>query len=190
MKRWGFDHFSLFAPFYDRLFAFRHPARLREFLALPTGGRLLDAGGGTGRVAQALRGLAGPIVVIDLSAAMLRQAARKNGLVSARACAEQLPFPDASFERILVVDAFHHLGNQRQAAAELWRVLATGGRLVIEEPNVETIPIKLVALAERLALMGSRFYAPREIKRMFEALGARAEVHTSHPVNAWIVVEK
>jgi len=190
MRRWGFDHFALFAPFYDRLFAFRHPARLREFLALPARGRLLDAGGGTGRVAQALHGLAGQIVVIDLSAAMLRQAARKEGLASARAQAEQLPFPDASFERILLVDAFHHLGDQRQAAAELWRVLATGGRLVIEEPNVETIPIKLVALAERLALMRSRFYAPRDIRCMFEALGARAEVHTSHPVNVWVVVEK
>jgi ubiquinone/menaquinone biosynthesis C-methylase UbiE len=190
MRRWGFDHFALFAPFYDRLFAFRHPARLQEFLALPARGRLLDAGGGTGRVAQTMRGLAGPIVVIDLSAAMLRQAAHKEGLACARAHAEQLPFPDASFERILVVDAFHHLRDQRQAAAELWRVLAAGGRLIIEEPNVETIPIKLVALAERLALMRSHFYTPGDIQHMFEALGARAVVHTGHPANAWIVMEK
>jgi hypothetical protein len=47
-----------------------------------------------------------------------------------------------------------------------------------------------VALAERLALMRSRFYAPREIRRMFEALGAHAVIHTDHPVNAWVVVEK
>jgi demethylmenaquinone methyltransferase/2-methoxy-6-polyprenyl-1,4-benzoquinol methylase len=190
MRPWGFDHFSLFAPFYDRLFAFRHPARLRELLALPTGGRLLDAGGGTGRVAQTLRGLAGQIVVIDRSAAMLRRAVRKEGLASACAHAEQLPFPDASFERILVVDAFHHLCDQRQAAAELWRVLATGGRLIIEEPNIETMLIKLVALGERLALMRSRFYTPHDIRDMFQALGARTEVHANHPVNVWIVMEK
>jgi demethylmenaquinone methyltransferase/2-methoxy-6-polyprenyl-1,4-benzoquinol methylase len=124
----AFDHFSLFAPFYDRVFDFLDPTRLRELLELPTAGRLLDAGGGTGRVAQALRGLAGQIVVTDLSAAMLRRAADKDGLYPVRAHAERLPFPDASFDRILVVDAFHHFCDQAEAAADLWRVLVPGGR--------------------------------------------------------------
>jgi hypothetical protein len=38
--------------------------------------------------------------------------------------------------------------------------------------------------------MGSHFYSPREIKDMFEALGARVEMHLDQVVNAWIVVEK
>jgi demethylmenaquinone methyltransferase/2-methoxy-6-polyprenyl-1,4-benzoquinol methylase len=120
---------------------------------------------------------------------MLREAAQKNGLTPLQAHAELLPFPKASFERILVVDAFHHFCGQRQAAVELWRVLTPGGRLVIEEPNIETWPVKLIALAEWLALMGSHFYAPGEIRNMFEALGARVEVHVDQ-VNAWVVVQK
>jgi demethylmenaquinone methyltransferase/2-methoxy-6-polyprenyl-1,4-benzoquinol methylase len=184
-----FDHFSLLAPIYDRIFTHHEPERLPSLLALPTEGRLLDAGGGTGRVSASLRGLAGQIVVTDVSNGMLHEATQKNGLAPLQAHAELLPFPEASFERILVVDAFHHFCDQRQAAVELWRVLAPGGRLVIEEPNIETWPVKLIALAEWLALMGSHFYSPGEIKDMFEALSARVEVHVDQ-VNAWVVVEK
>lgn len=185
-----FDHFSLLAPFYDRIFTHHEPERLPSLLALPIERRLLDAGGGTGRVAESLRGLARQIVVTDVSSGMLREAAQKDGLAPLQAHAELLPFPEASFERILIVDAFHHFCDQREAAAELWRVLAPGGRLVIEEPNIETWPVKLIALAEWLALMGSHFYSPGEIKDMFEALGARVEVHLDQVVNAWVVVQK
>jgi ubiquinone/menaquinone biosynthesis C-methylase UbiE len=185
-----FDHFSLLAPFYDRIFTHHEPERLSSLLALPTEGRLLDAGGGTGRVAESLAGLAGQIVVTDVSSGMLREAAQKDGLAPLQAHAELLPFPEASFERILVVDAFHHFCDQREAAVELWRVLTPGGRLVIEEPNIETWPVKLIALAEWLALMGSHFYSPGEIKDMFEALSARVEVHLDQVVSAWVVVEK
>jgi ubiquinone/menaquinone biosynthesis C-methylase UbiE len=183
-------HFSLVAPFYDRIFGFLDPTPLQKHLKLPVEGRLLDAGGGTGRVSQTLRGLVRQVVVTDLSAGMLRQAAGKDGLTPVQAHAERLPFPNASFDRILVVDAFHHFCNQEEAAADLWRVLVPGGRLVIEEPNVETWPVKFVALGERLMLMRSRFYAPGDVQRLFEALGGQATVHADHPFNAWIVVQK
>ncbi|OQY37129.1 MAG: hypothetical protein B6243_01300, partial [Anaerolineaceae bacterium 4572_5.2] len=67
---------------------------------------------------------------------------------------ERFPFPDNSFDRALVVDALHHFHNQEQAIAELVRVLKKGGRLVIEEPDIHRFAIKLVALAEKAALMG------------------------------------
>jgi len=184
-----FDHFALFAPFYDRLFTTLNLDRLRELLALPVG-RLLDVGGGTGRVSGALTGLAGEIVVTDLSAAMLRQARGKDGLRPVRAHAERLPFPDGSFDRVLVVDALHHFCDQEWAAGELLRVLTPGGRLVVEEPNIEHWPVKLIALGERLALMGSRFYWPETMRRIFETRGGRVTMYTDDAINAWVVVDK
>ena len=47
-------HFSLVSRYYDRLFPFLNAERLRELLQLPAAGRVLDLGGGTGQVAQAL----------------------------------------------------------------------------------------------------------------------------------------
>jgi ubiquinone/menaquinone biosynthesis C-methylase UbiE len=184
------DHFSLVAPFYERAMGFMDPAPLCEHLKLPIAGRLLDAGGGTGRVAQALRGLAGTIVVTDVSTGMLRQAAAKPGVCAVLARVECLPFADASFEHIIIVDAFHHFANQQQAVAELWRVLAPGGRLVIEEPNIERLSIKLIALGERLLLMRSTFYSPRAMSQMFESVGAQVHYESDHLFNAWVVADK
>ncbi|MBN1219568.1 MAG: methyltransferase domain-containing protein [Anaerolineae bacterium] len=186
----GFDHFSLLAPFYDRVFRGKDLTQLKSLLGLPTDGRLLDAGGGTGRVAHNLHGLASQIVVTDVSNGMLSEAIQKDGLTPLQAHAELFPFADASFTRILVVDAFHHFCNQREAAVELWRVLAPGGRLVIEEPNIDTWPVKLIALAEKLALMRSHFYAPRQIKAMFEPYNAHIEIHTDQQYTVWVVVQK
>ncbi len=130
------------------------------------------------------------IVVIDPSMAMLSAARAKNGLYLANAHAERIPFLDASFDRVLVVDAFHHFRNQAQAADELLRVLAPGGRLVIEEPNIGRWTVKLIALGERLAWMGSHFFYPETMRRMFEMRGGQVTVSTDDAINAWVVVEK
>jgi len=182
------DHFSFLAPIYDRFFASPQPDRLRSFLNLPAAGWALDVGGGTGRVAQALCGLADEVVVADESAAMLQQA-RLKGLPAVRGQAESLPFADGAFARILVVDAFHHLLDQQQAAIELLRVLAPSGRLVIEEPNVERASVRLLALAEKLALMRSHFHSPSAVQQIFEAAGGSVRL-ARQGISFWAVVER
>lgn len=181
-----FDHFSWVAPFYDRLFAL-DAGPLRDRLKLPGAGWVLDLGGGTGRVAQALRGESDEIVVLDESVGMLRQAQRK-GLPVVCGQAERLPFVGGAFARILMVDAFHHLRDQRRAAAELLRVLAPGGWLVMEEPNVERIPVWLIALGEKLALMRSHFRSPQAVQAIFEAAGGRVRLERKG-ARFWAVVE-
>ena len=183
------DHFSLIAPFYDRIFGRLDVTRLRELLALPAG-RLLDVGGGTGRVAATLAGEFEHVVLADPSQAMLSGARAKVGLKPARAHAERLPFADGSFDRVLVVDAFHHFAHQEQAAAEMLRVLAPGGRLVVEEMNYERLPVKLVALGEKALLMGSRFHGPDGLRRLFEGRGATVTVRADSEINVWVMVEK
>jgi demethylmenaquinone methyltransferase/2-methoxy-6-polyprenyl-1,4-benzoquinol methylase len=185
----GLDHFSLLAPFYDRVFAEFDPVRLRGLLALPAA-RLLDVGGGTGRIAKMLGGDAGLVVVTDASRAMLGEARGKPGLLTAQAHAERLPYPDGCFDRVLVVDAFHHFRDHPVAARELLRVVAPGGRLVVEEMNLERWQVKLIALGERLLLMGSRFYHPEELRRLFAADGARVTAHVDEGISMWIVAEK
>src|SRR3970040_1698460 len=128
--------------------------------ALPVSGALLDAGGGTGRVAQFMSGKANPIVVADLSCKMLSEARQKDGLRPVCSHTEKLPFPDETFARIIMVDALHHVCDQRGTVGELWRTLQPGGRLVIEEPDLRLFGVKLLAIAEKLALMRSHFLSP------------------------------
>ncbi len=185
-----FDHFDILAPVYERVIGPPDPARLKRLLRLPTDGWLLDAGGGTGRVAATLRPFVGGLIVGDQSLGMLQRAREKQTVHPVRIQVQQLPFADDSFSRILVVDALHHFFDQFAAARELARVLAPGGRLVIEEPDIRRLTVKLVALAERMALMGSTFLAPEVVCTMLAAHGLQASVAERDRFSAWIVAEK
>jgi demethylmenaquinone methyltransferase/2-methoxy-6-polyprenyl-1,4-benzoquinol methylase len=181
------SHFNLLAPFYDRVLPFERLDQMLKVLDLPQRGGLLDAGGGTGRVAQALRPHVDWLVVADVSAGMLAQARQKD-LAALSTETEHLPFPDNTFERVLMVDALHHVRNQAQTVRELYRVLKIGGRLVIEEPDLRMFAVKLIAVGEKLALMRSHFLAPPQIGQLFPS-DARVRIE-SEDSTAWVIAEK
>jgi ubiquinone/menaquinone biosynthesis C-methylase UbiE len=181
------DHFSAIAGLYDRAAKFTVCEPLLGLLSLSPENLLLDAGGGTGRVAAALRPLVRETVVVDLSHGMLRRAVQKS-LPAVHAPAERLPFPSGTFDRILMLDALHHVLDQRQTADELWRILAPGGRLIVVEPDIHQFPIKLIALAEKLLLMRSHFLTGEKIAALFEQLGGRVRVLLSEN-NVILLVE-
>jgi demethylmenaquinone methyltransferase/2-methoxy-6-polyprenyl-1,4-benzoquinol methylase len=186
------DHFSLLAPIYERVITQVNLDPLLQLLELGPTNRLLDVGGGTGRVSGKMASLVEQVVLTDISLGMVYQARDKNGLQPANAHAERLPFPTGSFDRILMVDAFHHVCDQQQTVIELMRVLAPGGRLVVEEPNIEKFAVKLVALGEKLALMRSHFVSPAIMQQMFELQGGRVTIHMipNDGANVWLLVEK
>jgi ubiquinone/menaquinone biosynthesis C-methylase UbiE len=184
-------HFDLIAPLYERVIRPPDPARIAALLDLPASGWLLDAAGGTGRVAAQLCPLVERLVVSDLSLPMLQQVAPKGSadcrIVCSQGRVEHLPFADGQFARILVVDAFHHFSHQLTSLRELARVLQPGGRLLVEEPDIRRFSVKMIALAETLALMGSRFRPPDDMRVMFEAAGLQAHSEDDGAGTAWIL---
>jgi ubiquinone/menaquinone biosynthesis C-methylase UbiE len=96
------------------------------------GRRVLDVGCGTGRLAAALAERGAKVWGVEPSAEMLaraREAAgRTVGLKQGRA--EELPFKDGWFDRV-VLRLVVHLLDRPRALPELARVLAPGGRAVI-----------------------------------------------------------
>jgi SAM-dependent methyltransferase len=74
---------------------------------------------------------------IDLSAEMLAVARAHQipaGVQVQVAAAEDLPFPEGSFERAVTTTAAH-LFDRSRAFPEIWRVLEPGGRLTIMTPD-------------------------------------------------------
>jgi ubiquinone/menaquinone biosynthesis C-methylase UbiE len=183
------DHFSILAPYYEALIPLSQPDVFFQYLDLPVNGALLDAGGGTGRVSQALHGCASQVVLVDLSIGMLKQANMKTGLHVVGAGTERLPFVDEAFERVLMVDALHHVIDQAATCAELWRVVKKGGKVVIVEPDVRLIRVKLVAVMEKVALMRSHFLSPPHILSLFGFQDASTKI-TMDGFNAWIIIDK
>jgi demethylmenaquinone methyltransferase/2-methoxy-6-polyprenyl-1,4-benzoquinol methylase len=184
-----FNHFSFLAPSYETFIKPHQPERLLTLINLPIQGKILDAGGGTGRVAQFLRNKSARIVIADQSFEMLQVAQQKKGLQPVCSNSEMLPFPDNYFERIMMVDALHHVNHHQLTGDELWRVLKPGGRIVIEEPDLRKFGVKLLALAEKLAMMRSHFLAPAEIAGLFSSPMAKTS-YESEGATAWIIIEK
>ena len=183
------DHFDFIAPLYDRLAGTPDRARFQKMLNLPCAGRLLDAGGGTARISSILSDMIGQVVVNDLSHHMLQQASKK-AVLPIRSLAEQLPFADQTFERILIVDALHHFKDQHRSIHELLRVLKSGGRLAIEEYDRTHKVVKLLALAEKVMGMRSRFLKPAEIQQMMGSNRIFTKIEHPNRYTAWIIADK
>jgi len=184
-----FDHFGFIAPFYERAIPVRDTEKLIRIFGLPIQGPLLDAGGGTGRISKVIKDYAGSIYVSDLSFGMLRQASGNNCLHLTCAHTEYLPYPNESFERVIMIDALHHVCNHAETAQEMWRVLKKGGLIVIEEPDVRQFSVKLVAVAEKIALMRSHFIPPEQISGLFNYPNATRNIELDG-FNAWVKIEK
>jgi ubiquinone/menaquinone biosynthesis C-methylase UbiE len=122
---------------------------------------VLDIGCGTGSLLAALRReLPGArLTGADADPGVLEQAAAKLAgddvaLVEARA--GELPFPDASFDRIASSLVLHHLPRdvKRAALADARRLLRPGGRLHIADWGRATDPLMRAAFLSVQALDG------------------------------------
>src|SRR5262245_53887400 len=121
------------APAYDRRYEARSYAGVGEALARFLGGgrrEVLEVGCGTGHWLARMRAGGHSAVGVDASAAMLRRARAATDARLAGASASALPFPDARFDVVVCVNAFHHFPDKPRFLAEAWRVLAPGGRFL------------------------------------------------------------
>ena len=140
------------------------------------GRRILDLGCGTGRLAAALAERYGATVTgVDPSPEMLkiaRSRAPRGVIALERGSAEDIPFPDASFERAMM-QLVVHLVDRPQAFAELRRVLVPDGRLVISTVNpaaVERIWFSRL-FPSYTAIDRRRFPAPESLSDELDAAG-------------------
>jgi demethylmenaquinone methyltransferase/2-methoxy-6-polyprenyl-1,4-benzoquinol methylase len=137
--------------------------------------RVLDLGGGTGRASRALARMGCDPLVADASAGMLARA-RDRGFDCVRADAGRLPVRDGGVDAVVVVDAFHHLPDQRAALAEAARVVAPGGVVVIREFDPGTVRGRALVAAERVARMRSTFRGPDDLARAMADVGLDARL--------------
>jgi len=197
-------HFNSVAHVYDFMnsllsFGIHHAwkrASVRA-LGLRPGDRVLDVCGGTGDLAiLAARGLGpgGRVVVYDINRAMIDAGLHKvrggpleNRIRHVQGDAEQIAFPDGSFDAAMVGFGIRNVTRMRQGFAEMHRVLKPRGRLMCLEFSRPVWPVfrwlydaysfyAMPFLGELIA--GSRkayMHLPESI-RMFPLPGELAEI--------------
>jgi SAM-dependent methyltransferase len=101
--------------------------------------RTLEVGCGEGRVSRDLAARGYEVVGIDASETLVA-AARAEGGEFVVGRAEQLPFPDASFQLVVAYNSLMDVDEMPEAVAEIGRVLRPGGALCacITHPMVDS----------------------------------------------------
>ncbi len=99
--------------------------------------RILDAGCGTGAIAQRL-GRFGEVVAIDLSSFALQLGKRRDlaGTVS-QASVTALPLLGGTFDLVVSIDVLCSVPDHERALAEFHRVLKPGGLLLMNLPALD-----------------------------------------------------
>jgi ubiquinone/menaquinone biosynthesis C-methylase UbiE len=143
------------APRYDRMIAVFERllfAGGREWACARARGRVLEIAAGTGRnLAHYPPDV--QVVGTDLSPRMLHLAKQRRRALGRSAelivtDAQDLPFPDTSFDTVVCTLGLCSIPDERRAVAEAWRVLRPGGRLLLLE-HVRS-PLRAVRIGQEL----------------------------------------
>ena len=134
-------------------------ARLVRFAGVKSGQTVLDVGTGTGVVALTAARIGAKITGIDLTPKLLEQA-RLNGealgfdnIVWRVGDAEDLPFPDSSFDVVLSQFGHIHAPRPEIATKEMLRVLKSGGTIAFATWSADQ-------LVGRAAALGAKYVQP------------------------------
>lgn len=125
----------------------RYKRKTYDLLGATAGAFLLDVGCGTGEDAAALAERVGPtgrIVGVDYSISVIEEARHRitSGDLSLTfqvGDVHSLELPDNSFDGCRADRLFMHIENRQQALAEMVRVTRPKGRVLVREPDWNTL---------------------------------------------------
>ncbi len=193
MSRRTKNFFDIVAPVYEKFHfgALRTFNKIKSAVIIKTSDRVVDLGGGTGRIAKFFAGKVSKVIVVDVSEEMINQCRKRHPEFSCvRAEAQNLPFADNSIDKVIIIDAFHHFQNQKLVVKEIKRVLHRNGKVIIEEFNPLTTFGKLVVVVEKFLLMHSVFHQPSSLADLFMRERFKVDLIDENKSSYYLIGEK
>lgn len=147
---------------------------------VPVGSYMLECAAGTGEISLAAAPFAERVLCTDLSVPMLEQARRKaaqkglSNIEFAQRDLFRLPDADGTFGVVCAANVLHLLDRPEQAAAELWRVTAPGGLLLLPTFLMgEAGPLMrfFVAVYRLLGFRQKHAFTRQSYRAFFQGLG-------------------
>lgn len=144
------------------------------------GRRVLEVACGSGIGLAYLAAMADSVHGCDIDAANLSRARETCGGLENVSVewgdAQELPYPDASFDLVLLYEAIYYLPDAAKFVAEAHRVLKLDGELVICTVNPQWPSFHPSPLA-------TRYYSAAELKRLLQPLFPSLKVMGAFPVD-------
>jgi ubiquinone/menaquinone biosynthesis C-methylase UbiE len=151
-------------------------AAISAELGLSAGSSVLDVGGGTGVLAQHVAAACGcSVTVLDCDPLGVKTASSQGSVSAVLGDAAAMPFPDASFDAALFIDAFHHIADQPSAVRETARVLCPGGSVLVAERDPAYFAAKLTYAYEHVIGEQVSARTPEVLAQMFRDAGIEGE---------------
>jgi len=116
---------------------FRHDPAQRTRARIVAGmarGRTLDVACGDGYIASLIRDRGCDVAACDISRKRVNTAKRIFGIEAQVADIRALPYPDGTFDTVIAGEILEHLNPISEAFAEIERVCAEGGQILITLP--------------------------------------------------------
>jgi SAM-dependent methyltransferase len=107
-------------------------------LSVPRGGRVLDAGCGSGRLLDALTAY-GEVSGLDINPDSVEIARERGHDDVQQGVVEELPWADDTFDLVTSLDVIEHTADDRVSMRELKRVAKPGGQLLITVPALQAL---------------------------------------------------
>ena len=157
--------------------------------------KILDAGGGTGRITLPLAKMGYQVTLCDVSSGMLDMAKEKlqiekiqDKVIIEETDIASLPFPDEIFDLVICLHGPFSIADSLRAAGELTRVMKRGGKIIVDAHSrywaVKNALRKDPDTALKLAkselnhaydIFGDwcRVFSPKELQELFEGHGIK-----------------
>lgn len=145
--------FSNYAFIYDKfMHAFQLDGNQAILSFIPSKrSRILDIGGGTGKIADQLVKRGHQVTILDPCKRMTDIAKKRNSKI--RIIGQAMPFYySKTYQVIIIRDCLHHIEEYNQTLKESIKMLEAGGIIIVADFYPDTFATKFIFLFERFCL--------------------------------------
>jgi len=107
--------------------------RIINFLPKPDNNLIADIGAGTGNYSFKIAEANNVIHALEPSEVMQNQKKIHKNINWFSGFAENIPFNDTTYDSVICILAFHHFSDLEKSINEMYRILRTGGNLILSK---------------------------------------------------------
>jgi ubiquinone/menaquinone biosynthesis C-methylase UbiE len=144
---------------------------MSEYVDIRSEDVILDIGGNTGKVTEAYSNNCKEVIVLEPKRNVVEYGkSRRPNIKFVEGEAENIPLPDAYFDKVVASASFHHFSDHDKALEEMKRVLKPDGKIIILEIDPNTRRGERLKFCETVFHTGAKLYQPAQLRRKFKRI--------------------